>query len=90
MIPTGPEHGFSFPAEIEISAMGASDAGLDRVVPEILAAAGVAMIDGSLRSRPSSTGRFVSVSVAFQCPDRATYDRVQQDLSAHPAVRWTL
>jgi putative lipoic acid-binding regulatory protein len=32
----------------------------------------------------------VSVTVAFQCPDRETYDAVQRELRAHPAVRWTL
>jgi uncharacterized protein len=86
----GTERGFAFPTTIEVSAMGAADAGLDRILPEVLAAAGVAMVAGSLRSRPSREGRYVSVTAAFFCPDRATYDRVQNDLRAHPAVRWTL
>ena len=85
-----PNQGFTFPGVIEVTAMGASDAGLECVVADVLRAAAVETIDGSLRTRPSSAGRYVSVSVAFQCPDRATYDRVQRDLSANPAVRWTL
>ena len=90
MAADGPNQGFAFPGIIEVSAMGASDAGLERVVADVLVAAGVAMRDGSLRTRPSSAGRYVSVSVAFHCPDRATYERVQHDLRAHPAVKWTL
>jgi hypothetical protein len=84
------ERGFAFPTTLEVSAMGAADADLERVVPEILVAVGVTVIAGSLRSRPSREGRYVSVTIAFFCPDRATYDAVQRDLRAHPAVRWTL
>jgi putative lipoic acid-binding regulatory protein len=84
------ERGFTFPTTLEVSAMGAADADLERVVPEILVAVGVTIVAGSLRTRPSREGRYVSGTIAFFCPDRATYDAVQRDLRAHPAVRWTL
>ena len=84
------ERGFTFPTTLEVSAMGAADAGLHEVVPEILAAVGVSIVIGSLRSRASREGRYVSITVAFFCPDRDTYDAVQRDLRAHPAVKWTL
>lgn len=90
MADTEGERGFAFPTTLEVSAMGAADAALHEVVPAVLAAAGVSMIAGSLRTRPSREGRYVSVTVAFFCPDRETYDAVQRDLRAHPAVRWTL
>lgn len=86
----GEAQGFSFPSTLEVSAMGATEAGLQHVVPDVLAAVGVDVIDGSLRLRPSREGRYVSVTVAFACPDRETYDAVQRELRAHPAVKWTI
>ena len=82
--------GFSFPTTLEVSALGASDAGLQHIVPDVLAAVGVDVIVGSLRIRPSREGRYMSVTVAFLCADRATYDAVQLELRAHPAVKWTI
>ena len=84
------ERGFTFPTTLEVSAMGAADAGLLHIVPDVLAGVGVDVIAGSLRQRPSREGRYVSVTVAFACPDRETYDAVQHELRAHPAVKWTL
>ncbi|MBI2396585.1 MAG: DUF493 family protein [Xanthomonadales bacterium] len=84
------ERGFTFPATLELSAMGAADAALHEIVPQVLAAAGLAVVAGSLRSRASSAGRYVSITVAFHCPDRASYDAAHRELRAHPAVKWTL
>ncbi len=84
------EHGFRFPGTLEVSVMGAADAALHEIVPEILATVGVVVVAGSLRSRASSAGRYVSITVAFHCPDRASHDAVHCALRAHPAVKWTL
>lgn len=85
-----PEKGFQFPAVIEVTAMGATEAGLARRVPEILAGLGLAVLAGSERVRMSRAGNYESVSVSFPCPSREVYDRAQEALRADPAIRWTL
>lgn len=82
--------GFVFPARIEVSAMGAADAGLAERVPAMVAAAGVVVVPESLRLRPSRTGKYLSVTVSIECPDRASYDAVHSALRADPAIQWTL
>lgn len=82
--------GFEFPTTLELSAMGAADAALHELLPALLGAAGVTVIAGSLRSRASREGRYVSITVAFFCPDRATYDAAHREVRAHPAVKWTI
>ena len=47
-------------------------------------------LDDSLRTRPSREGHYVSVSVTFTCPDRATHERVHELLRAEEAIRWIL
>jgi putative lipoic acid-binding regulatory protein len=85
-----PEHGFQFPGVFEITAMGAADAALEAEIPRLLEAAGLAVIDGSVSTRASSGGRFVSVKLRFQAADRAQYESAHEALRAHPDVKWTL
>lgn len=84
------ERGFTFPMAMEISAMGLADAELERIVPEVLAALGVAIIEGAIRSRASREGRYVSITVAYHCTNREMHETVQRELRAHPAVKWVL
>ena len=88
--PQNPQQGFQFPGAFEITAMGDAHAGLEQRVPEIIAALGLSVIDGSLRTRASSEGRYVSVSVTFTCPTREKYEAAHAALRANPAIRWTL
>jgi hypothetical protein len=48
------------------------------------------VIDGSLRMRASSEGRYVSVSITFTCPTREKYEAAHAALRADPDIRWTL
>ncbi len=82
--------GFQFPGVFEITAMGPSSAGLEVVIPRELAAAGLTVMHETVRSRASSGGRFVSVSISFQADSRAEYDAAHVALRAHPEVKWTL
>jgi putative lipoic acid-binding regulatory protein len=88
--PENPQQGFQFPGAFEVTAMGKAHAGLEDRVPEIIVALGLAVLNGSLRTRPSAEGNYVSVSVTFTCPSRAKLEAVHAALRADPAVRWTL
>jgi uncharacterized protein len=88
--PQKPDQGFQFPGAFEITAIGKADAGLEERVPEILVGIGLAVMNGSERIRPSSEGRYVSISVTFTCPSREKYEAAHAALRADPDIRWTL
>ena len=82
--------GFQFPGVFEITAMGPASAGLEQVIAHELTAAGLTVLHETVRSRTSSAGRFVSVSISFQANSRSDYDTAHIALRAHPEVKWTL
>jgi putative lipoic acid-binding regulatory protein len=88
--PKNPGQGFQFPGVFEITAMGKAHVGLEERVPEHIVALGMAVLNGSLRTRPSNEGHYVSVSVSFTCPSREKYDAAHAALRADPDIRWTL
>ena len=63
---SNPDHGFQFPGEFELSAMGAADAGLDTALPAVLEAVGVTVLRDRTDVRASSAGRYVSVRIGFR------------------------
>ena len=83
-----PEHGFQFPCVFEIAAIG--NAGLEAIVPRLLAEAGLVVVEGSLSVRAARGGRFVSVKLSFHAEDRGRYEAAHHALRAHPDVKWTL
>lgn len=82
--------GFQFPGVFEITAMGPVAAGLEQVILRELVAAGLTVLQETVRSRASSAGRFVSVTISFQAGSREEYDAAHVALRAHPEVKWTL
>lgn len=88
--PQNPQQGFQFPGAFEITAMGRAHAGIEQRLPQILAGLGLSVLDGSLRTRASSEGHYVSVSVTFTCPSREKYEAAHAALRADPDIRWTL
>ncbi|NLA68426.1 MAG: DUF493 family protein [Gammaproteobacteria bacterium] len=85
-----PEHGFQFPGDFEITAMGPASAGLEVEVPNLLRAAGLTVVHESLVLRESSAGRFVSVRLTFRANSREEYESAHAALREHPEVKWTL
>ena len=85
-----PGQGFQFPGAFEITAVGKAHAGLEERMPEIIAGLGLSVLNGSLRTRPSNEGRYISVSVTFTCPSREKYEAAHAALRADPDIRWTL
>jgi putative lipoic acid-binding regulatory protein len=82
--------GFVFPGIFEITAMGPVEAQLEQLIPRELQAAGLTVLQETVRSRASSAGRFVSVAVSFRAESRAEYEAAHAALRAHPDVKWTL
>ncbi|CAN5222357.1 YbeD family protein [soil metagenome] len=82
--------GFQFPGVFEITAMGPASAGLETVIPHELSQAGLVVMHETVRSRPSTAGRFVSVTISFRAETREQYDAAHIALRAHPEVKWTL
>ena len=87
---TSEDQGFQFPGVFEITAMGSAEAGLDREIPRLLTAAGLAVLHETVRVRASSAGRYVSVAIEFRAESRADYDAAHVALRGHPEVKWTL
>jgi putative lipoic acid-binding regulatory protein len=85
-----PEHGFQFPGEFEISAMGPSGSGLEEQIPALLEAAGLVVLHESLATRESSGGKYVSIKLSFRAESREQYEVAHAVLREHPEVKWTL
>ncbi|MEO5566126.1 MAG: DUF493 family protein [Luteimonas sp.] len=85
-----PEHGFQFPGEFEITAVGPADSGLEQQIPSLLQSAGLAVLHETVSTRESSGGKFVSVKLSFRAESREQYDVAHAVLRNHPEVKWTL
>ncbi|CAN5589002.1 YbeD family protein [soil metagenome] len=85
-----PEHGFQFPGDFEITAMGPASAGLEIELPTLLRAAGIDVREESVSTRASSGGKYLSVTLCFRADSREDYDAAHAALRAHPGVKWTL
>jgi len=85
-----PDHGFQFPGNFELSAMGTADKGLETELPRLLATTGVELLEESISWKHSSNGKYVSVRIGFRAENRAQYDAAHQALREHPEVKWTL
>ena len=85
-----PEHGFQFPGEFEITAMGPAGSGLEEIIPSLLESADLAVLRETVSTRESSGGKFVSVRVTFRAESREQYEVAHAVLREHPEVKWTL
>jgi putative lipoic acid-binding regulatory protein len=85
-----PDQGFAFPGTFELSAMGPAEAGLEAALPDLLEAAGIAVLREQVVLRASSAGRYVSVRIAFRAESREQYEAAHVALRSHPEVKWTV
>lgn len=90
LTPQSPEQGFQFPGEFEVTAMGPAAAGLESLVPNLLREAGHEKVSEVLRTRPSSNGNYLSVTVTVYAESRDHYESVHAVLRSHTHIKWTL
>lgn len=78
--------GFEFPCDYQIKAMGIDDGTFHEVVIEIVSRHCTTLREGSMRTRPSSSGKYISVSLTIEAQSRAQLDAIYDDLTAHDKV----
>src|SRR5690606_25184412 len=84
------EHGFQFPDEFQLSAMGPAARDRETALPSLLLDAGIEVVTEQVDWKHSSNGRYVSVRIVFRAESREQYDRAHEVLRGHPEVKWTL
>ena len=78
--------GFEFPCDYQIKAMGVDDGRFHELVIEIIRRHCGSVREDSLRMRPSSAGKYVSVSIVIEASSREQLDAIYDDLTAHDKV----
>jgi len=85
-VTTDNAQGFQFPCEYQIKAMGIDDGSFHEVVIEIIRRHCDKVDEDSVRTRPSSAGRYISVSIVIEASSREQLDAIYDDLTAHDKV----
>lgn len=78
--------GFEFPCDYQIKAMGIDDGRFHELVIEIIRRHCDIIREDSMRQRPSSSGKYVSVSIVIEAGSREQLDAIYDDLTAHEKV----
>ena len=75
------ESAFSFPCDFPIKAMGHSSGNFELTVLEIIRRHAPDLTEGAFKSRPSSNGKYLSVTVTIRAESRKQLDAIYMDLT---------
>lgn len=79
-----------FPCEFPVKVMGRDEEAFEQAVLEIFDRHLEDVKAASIRSRPSRTGKFLSITVTFTAESKAQLDALYSDLSSHELVLFCL
>ncbi len=79
-----------FPCEFPIKAMGLAAPDFDALVVEIVRRHTPDITEGAVRSRPSSGGKYVSVTVTINATSKQQLDAIYQALTDHERILMSL
>jgi uncharacterized protein len=80
--------GFQFPCEFTIKIIGDNREDYREIVVAILESHVAELNPDLITSRPSSGGKYLSLSSTFIAENREQLDNLYRDLSAHPNIHW--
>ena len=83
-------HGLEFPCDYPIKAMGRAVPEFPQAVADIVARHVGTVPPDAVRTRDSSTGKFISVTVTVNVTSRGQLEDIYQDLAKCEQVLWTL
>ncbi len=85
-----PDTHLEFPCTFPIKAMGLSGTDFDLLVVEIVTRHTGPLNEGAVTLRPSSNGKYVSVTVTIHAESKQQLDAVYRELTAHERVLMAL
>lgn len=77
-----PESAIEYPCEFPIKAMGLNSPSLHLTILDIVQRHAPEADDSMLKSRPSSNGKYVSVTITITAQNREQLDAIYTDLTA--------
>jgi len=87
---TPQDSAIEFPCDFPVKAMGLASENLHLTVMEIVRRHAPETGDAALKTRPSSNGKYLSVTVTVRATSQAQLDAIYTDLSAHQQVLMAL
>jgi uncharacterized protein len=82
----GRRQGLRFPCRFPLKAVGSAEAGFRERVIEVVRLHAPGLREEEVRETPSSSGRFVSVTVIIDADSQAQLDAIYLALKAEPMV----
>ena len=79
-----------FPCEYSVKAMGLATSDFDALVFDIVRRQVPGLGEGAVRTRASSGGKYLSVTVTFQATSKPQLDAIYQALTDHDQVLMSL
>jgi len=80
----------SFPCEFPVKVMGVNTDSFEQEIVMIARRHIPDLGEASVRSRPSSSGNYLSVTITFTAQSREQLDQLYLAVNAHPGVRMVL
>ncbi len=78
--------GLAFPAAFPIKIMGRREAGFTRAVIEIVTRHAPDFMPGTIETRSSREGKYISLTATVNATSRQQLDALYQELCDHPSV----
>jgi len=79
-----------FPCQFPIKVMGNNSANFENEIVMIIRRHIPQLGEAAIKSRPSKTGKYLSVTVTFIAESKAQLDDLYREVNAHPEVRMVL
>ena len=79
-----------FPCQFPIKVMGNNSANFENEIVMIVRRHIPQLGEAAVRSRPSKTGKYLSVTITFSAQSKAQIDEIYRAVHAHPEVRMML
>ena len=70
-----------FPCKFPVKAMGRDEDGFEALITDIVLSHAGMYVGESVTTNPSSTGKYLSVTVTIEALSKAQLDRIYQDLT---------
>lgn len=79
-----------FPCQFPIKVMGDNSAGFENEIVMIVRKHAPQPGESAVRSKPSKTGKYLSVTVTFTAESKAQLDNLYREVNSHPQVKMVL